>query len=244
MAKFKQKMTLAQTKNLASNVLHISLKPENKLDYIPGQFITLHFEKQDDSKEIRRSYSIANPPNTSDYIEFAISYQPQGIASEAIFHMNIGDEVEVSGPAGRLILQDEHPKRYVLVATGTGVTPYRAMLNQIENISKKYNTKFLLLFGVRNTDECLYHDEFVKFTKYNENFQFEVYYSRELPQVMHDYQHKGYVQTGFDNYNLDPETDMIYLCGNPGMIDAAYEILLAKGFTARTVRREKYISSK
>ena len=61
---------------------------------------------------------------------------------------------------------------------------------------------------------------------------------------MHDYQHKGYVQTGFDNYNLDPETDMIYLCGNPGMIDAAYEILLAKGFTARTVRREKYISSK
>lgn len=243
MAKVKQTMTLAKSTHLAPNVLQISLKPENTLDYTPGQFITLHFYNQESDKEVRRSYSIANPPGSSDFIDFAISYQPEGIASEAIFHMEPGDTVEVSGPAGRLILQDEHPKRYVLVATGTGVTPYRAMLNQLNSILDT-GTSVLLLFGIRNPEECLYYDDFVKFADEHENFNIEFYYSRKMPENILDNQHHGYVQKGFDKYNLNPESDMIYLCGNPNMIDAAYEVLQEKGFNARSVRREKYISSK
>lgn len=244
MALIKQNMTLAWTKNIASNVLHVALKPSSNFSFIPGQFISLHFQKDD--KEVKRSYSIANQPNASEFIEFAISYQPNGVASEEIFHMQPGQSVDVSGPAGRLVLLDEHPARYILVATGTGVTPYRAMLDQIKDIINTHNTKFLLLFGVRNQEECLYYQEFLDFAASSDNFDFEVYYSRELPaeddKVIK--KHKGYVQTGFNNYNLDPDKDKVYLCGNPGMIDDAYQILQEKGFTARTVRREKYISSK
>lgn len=250
MARTKQIMQLASTKNLASNVLHVCLEFPNSpdvphnFDYIPGQFITLHFYK--DSQEIRRSYSIANPPNTSRYIEFAISYLPNGIASEEIFNMNIGEQVEISGPAGRLVLLEQHPKRYVLVATGTGVTPYRAMLNQISEIMTKHNTKFLLLFGIRTPEECLYGQEFLDFKKKYPNFDVHFYFSRELPtDIQYEHStHQGYVQTGFNDYKLSPEEDMIYLCGNPDMIDQAYELLMSKGFTARNVRREKYISSK
>jgi len=178
---------------------------------------------------------------------------PDGIASEEIFHMKIGDKVSVSGPAGRLILLEEslHPKRYVLVATGTGVTPYRSMLNQIDTITKTHDIKFLLLFGVRTPQECLYYDEFLNIKRNNKNFDFHVFYSRELPvntdptlTYENTHIHHGYVQTGFEKIKLDPNTDMIYLCGNPNMIDDAYPMLLTKGFTARNVRREKYISSK
>lgn len=243
MALIKQIMTFAKSTHIAPNVLHVYLKPEKPLEYSPGQFVTLHFFNSDTHKDQRRSYSIANPPNSSEYIEFAISYQPQGIASEAIFHMKPGEEVEVSGPAGRLVLLQEHPERYVLVATGTGVTPYRAMLNQIKSITNN-SIKVLVLFGIRNEQECLYQDEFDQFAKENNNFNIEYFYSRELPSLDAGNIHKGYVQNGFENYNLNPETDMIYLCGNPNMIDQAYAKLQELGFNAKSVRREKYISSK
>ncbi|MBP9722988.1 MAG: ferredoxin--NADP reductase [Gammaproteobacteria bacterium] len=255
MARTKQLMKLSWTKHLASNVLHVALEPVDSnisaistiFDYIPGQFITLHFIKN--GVEIKRSYSIANAPDqNSQYIEFAISYLPEGIASEEIFHMSPGEQVEISGPAGRLVLLDEHPKRYVLVATGTGVTPYRSMLNKITEITAKHDTKFLLLFGIRTPEECLYGEEFLDFKKNNSNFDVHFYYSRELPKLDSnqntDHIHTGYVQTGFNEQLLNPVTDMIYLCGNPNMIDEAYALLLEKGFTAKTVRREKYISSK
>lgn len=252
MARNKQLMTLAWTKHLAPNVLHVALEPSDPsqtFEYIPGQFITLHFTK--DGKEFNRSYSIANPPGSSKYIEFAISYLPDGIASEEIFHMKVGEQVYASGPAGRLILLDQHPKRYVLVATGTGVTPYRSMLNQLKQVIADFDTKFLLLFGVRTPQECLYYDEFIELKRTNKNFGFHVFYSRELPEKLDptlsleaSYIHRGYVQTGFEHLDLNPEDDMIYLCGNPNMIDEAYPVLLAKGFTAKNVRREKYISSK
>lgn len=263
MARLKQTMNLAWTKEIAPNVLHVALKPEQEFQFIPGQFVTLHFQTIDqetnEPKEAKRSYSIANAPkspdsscnNGSEFIEFAISYQKHGLASEFIFNMHNGDAIEVSGPAGRLVLLDHNPARYILIATGTGVTPYRSMLNQIQQILDSSNTKFLLLFGVRNHSECLYYSEFTEFASRNKNFQFEIYYSRELPTESDisdmsslDNIHQGYVQTGFDQYMLNPEQDMIYLCGNPNMIDEAYPILVEKGFTAKTVRREKYISSK
>ena len=250
MAILKQSASFAWSKNLAPNILHIALKPDQDFKYLPGQFITLHFTK--DGHEIKRSYSIANPPNSSEYIEFAISYQKHGVASEQLFNnLKPGDQLPISGPAGRLVLLDEQPQRYVLVATGTGVTPYRAMLDQIKLLIENSNTKFLLLFGVRNFTECLYYEDFNNFAKQNRNFQFEIFYSREMPSqniidLSHNTagHHQGYVQTGFSHYDLDPASDMVYLCGNPNMIDIAYPLLTEYGFTARNVRREKYISSK
>jgi len=244
MALNKQKMKLAWSKEIAPDVLHIALEPESEFNYIPGQFISLHFKQPNQEKDIKRSYSIANQPGSSQYLEFAISYQKHGMASENLFNnLKTGDTIEVSGPAGRLVLLEDHPKRYVLVATGTGVTPYRAMLNQIKNIIDQHNTKFLLLFGARSLEQSLYYQEFLDFSVNNPNFEFEVFLSREDIDNKTNI-HNGYVQTGFDNYKLDPEQDMVYLCGNPNMIDEAFPILTEKGFTAKTVRREKYISSK
>jgi NAD(P)H-flavin reductase len=43
--------------------------------------------------------------------------------------------------------------------------------------------------------------------------------------------------------DLDPENDIAYLCGNPDMIDQAFDRLTQKGFSPKNIRREKYISS-
>ncbi len=43
-------------------------------------------------------------------------------------------------------------------------------------------------------------------------------------------------------YKLKSENDLIYLCGNPGMIDDAFQYLQEQGFAVQSIRREKYIS--
>ena len=54
---------------------------------------------------------------------------------------------------------------------------------------------------------------------------------------------EGVAQHG-DALGLDPASDIVYLCGNPGMIDDAYALLKAAGFGVQQVRREKYLSAR
>jgi NAD(P)H-flavin reductase len=48
------------------------------------------------------------------------------------------------------------------------------------------------------------------------------------------------VQGALADMTLEPEHDIVYLCGNPNMVDQAIELLTEKGYSPLAVRREKY----
>ncbi|MDF2939763.1 MAG: ferredoxin--NADP(+) reductase [Gammaproteobacteria bacterium] len=236
-------LVLKSSKMLTPNTKHMTFVREDgkKLDYIPGQFVTFTFDGSD-GKPKRRSYSISSIYGQSDEIEIAISFVQGGIASEALFKMEPGQKFPAMGPAGRLILQEEPISRCILMATGTGVAPYRCMLPQIAEKLKNPDFTVELFLGVRLREDLLYGEDFVEFAKAHPNFKFHAYYSREDSELK-PYEHKGYVQHAFANLNLKPGADVIYLCGNPNMIDEAFQKLVAMGFATKDIRREKYISS-
>lgn len=215
---------------------------ESTFNFIPGQFVNIHFHADD--KPLRRSYSIANIPEQSKYIELAIGYIENGLASQYFWALQPGDEVTTSGPFGRLILRDEQPQRYILAATSTGITPYRSMLAQLDERLAQSDLQIVVLLGVRRREDLIYGEEFIRFAKKYPNFSFRAQYSREELSDPEDYEFTGYIQTALLNLAPDPERDIVYLCGNPGMIDASYELLKARGFDVKNVRREKYISAK
>lgn len=235
---------LSDIKTLTPNVKHFCFTREDgaTLDFIPGQFISIHFPGSE--KDVRRSYSIATIPTQTNDIEFAASYVKDGFASERLFAMKPGDTLTMSGPYGRLILRDEEtPKRLWLVATGTGVTPYRSMLPQLAEKLKNSDLQVILLVGVQSRIDSLYLDEFLAFTKLHPNFTLRAYYSRDNLTDQQPYEYKGYVQQAFSDLNPVKGEDIIYLCGNPNMIDDAYAWLKDhKQFEAQDVRREKYVS--
>ncbi|MDF2690323.1 MAG: ferredoxin--NADP(+) reductase [Gammaproteobacteria bacterium] len=236
-------LVLKSAKMLTPNTRHMIFVREDgkKLDYLPGQFITFTFDGSD-GKPKRRSYSISSLHGQTDEIEIAISYIKGGVASEALFAMQPGQKFPAMGPAGRLVLQEEPISRYILIATGTGVAPYRCMLPNIAEKLNNPNFSIELFLGVRLKEDLLYGEDFVEFAKTHPNFKFHAYYSREQ-SALEPYEHKGYVQHAFDQLNLKPGSDVIYLCGNPNMIDEAFQKLVAMGFATKDIRREKYISS-
>jgi ferredoxin-NADP reductase len=236
-------VTLKESFMISPKVKHFIFKSTQSpaFRYVPGQFITIHFEHE--GKQLKRSYSIANSPQEDNCIEFAAGYFEGGPGTELLFHLEPGDNIQINGPFGRLILKDQDPKRYILVATSTGVTPYRAMIHELtRRIQEQPNLEVVILQGVQKREELLYSSEFQALAEQHPQVTFKPCLSRLSTTELHNHEFGGYVQHTFPTLNLNPEQDIVYLCGNPGMIDEAFSYLKDQGFSMQHIIREKYIS--
>ncbi len=240
----KFELQLTEKKLLTPKIVRLSFTRADgeKLGFIPGQFITFDFEHN--GKIVKRSYSIASLQTPAEQIEIAVSPVAKGLATTIFENLKTSETLNASGPYGRLILPTtDLPKQIVLVATGTGVAPYRAMLPQIETLLKSFpTTQFTLLFGVQYRQDLFYVEDFLSLANKEKNFVFRAYLSRE-ENLNAPYEQKGYVQSAFTELNLDATNDLVFLCGNPNMIDDAFALLVDAGFPTGHVKREKYISA-
>ena len=243
-------LKLVSRRMLAPTVGHyVFLRDDGEpLDYIPGQFIQVHFQYADGTST-KRSYSLAtihdHALGAGETVEIAVSYVPGGAATALFEGLNEGDPILASGPFGRFCLMPaDANRRYLLIGTGTGVTPYRAMLPQLETLIRERGIEVVLLFGARTPDELLYGDEFRAFAEREPSFRFIPCFSRELPADPHPDVRQGYVQQFLAEFSPSPDGDIAYLCGNPNMVDSCFEALKEYGLPVPHIRREKYVSSK
>lgn len=240
-------LKLAKSYFLAPSVRHMAFEKADgaPLPFIPGQFLQVHFAWE--GKALKRSYSIAtkkdDAKNPAQHIEMAISYVSGGAATHLFSNLQEGDAIDASGPYGRFCLNEkDENRRYFLIATGTGVTPYRAMLHQLRERIAQKDIEVFLLFGSRTPVEELYGEEFIEFAAHNSNFRFISCFSREGRAVPRADDCMGYVQSALPNFSPDPQTDIAYLCGNPNMVDTCFNLLKERGLPIPNIRREKYIS--
>ena len=119
-----------------------------------------------------RQYSIASPRNGErpGYNNLALTvkrvtqdhdgHPVQGIASNYICDLRVGDKVQVVGPFGSSFLMPNHPRSHiVMICTGTGSAPMRAMTEwrrRLRNSGKFEGGKLLLFFGARTQQELPY----------------------------------------------------------------------------------------
>ena len=244
-------LKLVGRRMLAPSIAHLSFVRDDgqPLDFIPGQFLQVHFHYADGTAT-KRSYSLAtihdHALGPGEAVEIAVSYVSGGAATALFEGLPDNGHIDASGPYGRFCLGPaDANQRYLLIGTGTGVTPYRAMLPLIEQLIADRGVEVVLLFGARTPAELLYGDEFRAFAdKQPRNFRFVPCFSRELPVDAHPHVRHGYVQQFLDEFAPDAASDIAYLCGNPNMVDACFEALKGHGLAVSQIRREKYVSSK
>jgi ferredoxin-NADP reductase len=248
-------LKLVGRRMLAPSVAHLSFVRADgqPLDFIPGQFLQVPFQYADGTAA-KRSYSLAtvhdHAMGPGDAVEIAVSYVAGGAATALFEGLEEGGLVDASGPYGRFCLMPgDANRRYLLIATGTGVTPYRAMLPLLEQQIAERDLQVVLLQGARTPAELLYGDEFRAFAdRHPQHFRFVACLSRDLPasspsNPLHPDVRHGYVQQFLAECAPQADGDIAYLCGNPNMVDACFEALKGLGLAVPHIRREKYVSS-
>jgi ferredoxin-NADP reductase len=236
-------ITLEHSQMVSTNTRHLRFRTQAPFAYRPGEFISLILH--DEQGEFRRSYSIASvheDPTQATDIELVASFVESGRATRWLWQAQPGCEIQFAGPHGQLTLPAPLPKRLFLLATGTGVAPYRAMLKQMHNALAQGEHDIYVLFGARTRDEAIFVDDFRAFAAHHPQFHFHFCLSRESASATDEFQ--GRVTQCLEQFNPALETDLVYLCGNPAMVDEIYESLKARGFGPKAVRREKYIFSR
>jgi ferredoxin-NADP reductase len=240
------KLTMLSREPLNDNTVNIAFAVDSEQPFvvIAGQFLRLHFT-QDDGLETFRSYSVASifpeEKTTLEQIDIAVSWVAGGLATEKLSHMQIGDSMDATGPYGRFCLLPDRHDRYFLIATGTGVTPYRAMLKEIE-LRLAAGSEFYVVMGAQDESGLLYESDFVALEQRHNNFHYVPCLSRRDRAKPGPNDQSGYVQSYLAQHEFDADNDIAYLCGNPNMVDEAFNLLKEKGLPVPLIKREKYIS--
>ena len=158
----------------------------------------------------------------------------KGICSNFLCDTQPGDEVQMTGPAGKVMLMpEEDPSTdYIMVATGTGIAPYRGFIRRlfVENTpaAEAYKGQAWLFLGVANSDALLYDDEWQEVKeKFPEQFRLDYALSREQTNTKGG---KMYIQDKVEEYadeifNKLENGAHIYFCGLKGMMPGIQDML-------------------
>jgi ferredoxin--NADP+ reductase len=159
----------------------------------------------------------------------------KGICSNYLCDSKPGDEVLLTGPAGKVMLMPEkNPATdLIMVATGTGIAPYRSFLRRLfvedTPAGRAYKGLAWLFLGVANTDALLYDQDWAAIkAKFPDNFRYDYALSREGP--LNKKGGKMYIQDKVEEYSDEVFDRMekgahMYFCGLKGMMPGILEML-------------------
>jgi len=212
-----------KAESLTTRKFWFKLKSEEPIPYSAGQFFIFDLPLGPKRADRWRSYTVANAYDGSNLIELCISYKKGGLASEYFFEtINKGEIVKCKGPDGAFTLPDSSHQNLVFICTGTGIAPFRAMLQHIEKSKLEYPS-IHLVFGCRKEKDLLYFEEIEDWAGYIPNFKASICLSREtkLPSPQKNIQyHQGYIHQAYMNSSNIPKGETVYMiCGWNQIID-------------------------
>ena len=209
---------IAVTKPVADvALLTLQLPANDTLRYHPGQYI--EFILRDGA---RRSYSLANGPHTQTdkpAIELHVRHMPGGKFTDHVFGaMKEKDILRVEGPFGSFFLRESSDKPIILLASGTGFAPIKAIIEQIE--FKGIIRPTALYWGCRSRADLYLHEWAQQAAARMPNLRYVPVLSEAKPE-------DGWTgRTGLVHQAVlqdwaDLSEHQVYACGVPAMVDAA-----------------------
>jgi NAD(P)H-flavin reductase len=224
---------LLEFREIAPEVRHFVFELEDRLSFgfVPGQFASL--TANINGSPITRAYSFAAPP-CGNRFELSLNRVPAGKFSPYLFDLRPGDCVQMTGPFGAFIFRQPVVDS-ILVAAGTGIVPFRAMLQ--ERLSRDEEHSFTLIFGARYEYGLLYRQEFEQLAEQHANFRFWPTLSRPGPAWTG---RTGHVQKHLFEAIGERRDVNVFICGLAAMVDDVRAILKSSGFDRKQIVYEKY----
>ncbi|GAB3650632.1 CDP-6-deoxy-delta-3,4-glucoseen reductase [Ramlibacter alkalitolerans] len=195
-------------------IVKLQLPANDTLRYHAGQYI--EFILRDGA---RRSYSMANAPHNGPGVELHIRHMAGGKFTDHVFTaMKEKEILRVEGPFGSFFLREDSDKPMILLASGTGFAPIKALIEHMQ--SKGIQREAILYWGGRRPAD-LYMDAWVR-ERLGEmpNLKYVPVISNALPEDNWTGR-TGFVHKAVMEDFPDMSGHQVYACGAPIVVDSA-----------------------
>jgi CDP-4-dehydro-6-deoxyglucose reductase len=195
-------------------VVKLQLPANDTMRYHAGQYI--EFILRDGA---RRSYSMANAPHNGPGVELHIRHMPGGKFTDHVFTaMKEKEILRVEGPFGSFYLREDSDKPIILLASGTGFAPIKAL---IEYLQFKGSSRPATLYWGGRRPADLYMDAWVKARMAEmPQLTYVPVISNALPEDNWTGR-TGFVHKAVMEDHPDLSGFQVYACGAPIVVDSA-----------------------
>ncbi len=225
----------------APHLFSFRLQRPDGIAFVPGQFVRLGIEGADGAM-VWRAYSIASPPSAT-WLEFYSIVVPDGPFSQPLSRRRVGDTVHVDRTVYGFLRTDrfEGGRHLWLIASGTGIAPFIAMLGDAA-IWSRFD-EIVVVHTVQREAELAYRDELAGFAQ-TSTARARCRYLPIVTRERIDGVSHQRVTRQLDDGTLEATTGLsidaddarLMICGNPSMIKEVRASLGKRGLTP--VRRE------
>ena len=195
-------------------IVRLQLPANDPFNYRPGQYV--EFLLRDGS---RRSYSMANAPHNGPGLELHVRHMPGGKFTDHVFGVMKEKEIQrIEGPFGSFFLREDSAKPIVMLASGTGFAPIKALIEQMQ--FQGITRRATLYWGGRRPED-LYMDEWVRARLLEmPHLDYVPVVSDALPQDQWTGR-TGFVHRAVIEDLPDLSGYQVYACGAPIVVDSA-----------------------
>lgn len=201
-------------------VLHLKLPAAERLQFLAGQYVDILMK--DGS---RRSLSVANAPHDDEFLQLHLRNYGGPFSQHVFGKMKERDILRFEGPLGTFFLREDSDKPIVLLASGTGFAPIKALIEHAFHIR---NARPIVLYWGARVRADLYMNELpARWADAHSHFRYVPVLSEPLP----DDQWTG--RTGFVHEAVmqdlpDLSGCQVYACGAPVVVESAHRDFVAR----------------
>ena len=202
-------------------VMTLQLPANETLKFRAGQYIEFLLR---DGK--RRSYSLATAPDQNQPLSLHIRHMPGGVFTDQVFStMKERDILRFEGPLGTFFVREDSDKPMVLLASGTGFAPIKAI---VEHLQAQGSQRAMTLYWGGRRPQDLYMDGLCRqWAATMPNFRYVPVVSNALPED--GWQGRsGFVHAAVMADLPDLSGHQVYACGAPIVVESAKRDFVAQ----------------
>ena len=209
------------------------LDPPDWPGHRAGQHVDIRLTAED-GYQAERSYSIGSAPDDNHLVLTVERLEDGEVSPYLTDELRPGDELELRGPIGGYFVWEESlGGPLLMVAGGSGVVPFRAMLREWSAGPRAVPAR--LIYSSRSLDDVIYHTELT-----NEAADVQFTLTREWPEDWHG--HRGRVDQQLLAELGWPADEMPlnYICGPTAFVEAVAENLVSAGHQPDRIKTERF----
>ena len=221
-------------------VLRLQLPASDVFKYHAGQYVEFLLRDGD-----RRAYSMGNAPHTqadTPGVELHVRHMPGGKFTDHVFGpMKEKEILRIEGPFGSFYLREDSVKPMVLLASGTGFAPIKAIIEHMQH--KGITRPAVLYWGGRRPADLYLHDWVLGKVAEMPNLRYVPVISDALPEDAWTGR-TGFVHNAVLQDIADLSGHQVYACGAPIVVDSAQSAYIAAGLPAEEFYADSFVTEK